>query len=196
MVSFFPTPLGYKASSNFVDLTSNADWTIMSPLPTPSPSFWERLDLSLTLTLRRLLRGTGNATLWILGLLSYAALPLVGMEYYDGMLQSTWVEWAYVVLLPLLLWRHIAYCKRFNTGFWVGFNRLLKFSGLFVVIWSAAAGLLVTTFLETDMLFDVLGALVQSLDVSGDLFTYGTSLLVVYMSAPNATHTPAPTTSP
>lgn len=139
----------------------------------------------MTRALRSFLQGVGEGTLWLLGLLSFAALPWLSLEYYDGTFQTTWVEWVYVFMLPLLLWRHFAYCKRFDTSVWRGLSRLFKFSGLFFVVWSAVVGTIILVLIESDMLFDALSAIAESVDVSGDIFTYGASLLVVYLSAPN-----------
>ena len=104
-------------------------------------------------------------------------------EYSEGLADVSWHEWAFLLLMPLLLWRHISYCQYFSTGLWSGLSRLLIAQGLLGVLFFFGIGLLMAIL--------VLGEYVDGSDLTFGqenplvkLVEYGLILLAVYLAAP------------
>lgn len=88
-----------------------------------------RLDNGLTRGLCLLLGWLKNAGLWLLGLTALADLPSEIFEHDAGWLDISLLELGFLLLLPLLVWRHVRYARNFKLGFWAGLNRLLLILG-------------------------------------------------------------------
>lgn len=121
--------------------------------------------------------------LWLLGLVLLLASFSKIFEYSEGLADVSWHEWAFLLLMPLLLWRHISYCQYFSTGLWSGLSRLLIAQGLLGVLFFFGIGLLMAIL--------VLGEYVDGSDLTFGqenplvkLVEYGLILLAVYLAAP------------
>lgn len=121
--------------------------------------------------------------LWLLGLVMLLASFSKIFEYSEGLADVSWHEWAFLLLMPLLLWRHISYCQYFSTGLWSGLSRLLIAQGLLGVLYFFGIGLLMAIL--------VLGEYVDGSDLTFGqenpfvkLVEYGLILLAVYLAAP------------
>lgn len=121
--------------------------------------------------------------LWLLGLVLLLASFSKIFEYSEGLADVSWHEWAFLLLMPLLLWRHISYCQYFSTGLWSGLSRLLIAQGLLGVLLFFGIGLLMAIlvlgeyFDDSDLTFGQENPFVK-------LVEYGLILLAVYLAAP------------
>lgn len=149
-----------------------------------------KLDSGLVNGLCALLEGFKNLTLWLLGLLMLPASVWVVFEYDEGFSDISWHEWGFLLLLPVLLWRHVCYCRHFASGFWRGLSRLLTFQGVLSVIHLSSIGFLLFLFLESDDLDVFLHYLSQEHPLS-ELAALGLTLLAVYLAAPTCSQAPS-----
>jgi len=155
-------------------------------MQSPELSLAGKLDNGLTKALCLLLRGLKTCSLWLLGLLTLAALPLIILEYGEGLADLSLLEWGFMPLLALLLWRHIHYCQHFTTGIWRGLSRLLMFQGVMSVLGLAIVGLLTVLLAQTEHLQTFIRYLLQD-DPISKFVSFGTVLLAAYLAAPTAT---------
>ena len=130
-----------------------------------------------------MLRWIKNFSLWLLGAVLLQRSIKMIFEYSEGLADVSWHEWAFLLLMPLLLWRHISYCQYFSTGVWSGLSRLLIAQGLLGVLFFFGIGLLMAIL--------VLGEYVDGSDLTFGqenplvkLVEYGLILLAVYLAAP------------
>ncbi len=151
----------------------------------PELSLAGKLDNGLTKGLCLLLRGLRTGSLWLLGLLALAGLPWIIFEYGEGLADLSLLEWSFMLLLALLLWRHIRYCQHFATGIWRGLNRLLMCQGVMVVLGLVTVGLLIYVMAETRDLQELPRYLLQD-DPISKFLSFGSVLLAVYLAAPTA----------
>lgn len=144
-----------------------------------------KLDNGLTKGLCLLLRGLKTGSLWMIGLLTLASLPWMIFEYGEGLSDLSLLEWGFMPLLALLLWRHIHYCRHFKTGIWRGLSRLLVFQGVLGVVWLISVGMFTAVLAQTEHLQTFLRYLLQD-DPASKLTSFGSILLAVYLAAPSA----------
>lgn len=144
-----------------------------------------KLDNGLTKGLCLLLGWLKTASLWWLGLLTLASLPLLIFEYGEGLADLSLLEWAFMPLLALLLWRHVRYCQHFTTGIWRGLNRLLICQGIMSALGLLLVGLLTAVMMQTDHLQELLSYLTQD-DPINKLVSFSSVLLAAYLAAPTA----------
>ncbi|MGV8842901.1 MAG: hypothetical protein ACOH2I_06600 [Pseudomonas sp.] len=144
-----------------------------------------KLDNGLTKGLCLLLSWLKTASLWWLGLLTLASLPLLIFEYGEGLADISPMEWGFMPLLALLLWRHVRYCRHFTTGIWRGLNRLLICQGIMSALGLLLVGLLTAVMVQTDHLQELLSYLKQD-DPISKFVSFGSVLLAAYLAAPTA----------
>jgi hypothetical protein len=144
-----------------------------------------KLDNGLTKGLCLLLRGLKTGSLWLLGLLTLAGLPWIIFEYSEGLADISPLEWGFMPLLALLLWRHSHYCQHFTTGIWRGLSRLLMFQGVMSILGLVIIGLLTFVMAQTGDLQGLLRYLLQD-DPISKFVSFGSVLLAVYLAAPTA----------
>lgn len=144
-----------------------------------------KLDNGLTKGLCLLLVWLKNASLWWFGLLTLASLPLLIFEYGEGLADISLLEWAFMPLLALLLWRHVRYCRHFATGIWRGLNRLLICQGIMSALGLLLVGLLTAVMVQTDHLQELLSYLTQD-DPISKFVSFSSVLLAAYLAAPTA----------
>jgi hypothetical protein len=155
-------------------------------MQSPELSLAGKLDNGLTKGLCLLLRGLRTGSLWLLGLLTLAGLPLMIFEYGEGLADLSLLEWGVMPLLALLLWRHIHYCQHFTTGTWRGLSRLLMFQGVMSVLGMIIIGLFTFVMAQTEDIQRLYQYLLQD-DPISKIVTFGSVLLAVYLAAPTAT---------
>jgi hypothetical protein len=144
-----------------------------------------KLDSGLTKGLCLLLGWLKTASLWLLGLLTLALLPFLIFEYGEGLADLSLLEWAFMPLLALLLWRHVHYCQHFATGIWHGLTRLLICQGIMGALGLLLIGLLTSVMVQTEHLQTLLSYLAQD-DPISKLVSLGSVLLAAYLAAPTA----------
>jgi hypothetical protein len=144
-----------------------------------------KLDNGLTKGLCLLLGWLKTASLWWLGLLTLASLPLLIFEYGEGLADISLMEWGFMPLLALLIWRHIRYCQHFTTGIWRGLNRLLICQGIMSALGLLLIGLLTAVMVQTDHVQGLLSYLAQD-DPISKFVSLGSVLLAAYLSPPTA----------
>lgn len=144
-----------------------------------------KLDNGLTKGLCLLLGWLKTASLWWLGLLTLASLPLLVFEYGEGLADISLLEWAFMPLLALLLWRHVRYCRHFATGIWRGLSRLLICQGIMSALGLLLVGLLTAVMVQTDHLQELLSYLTQD-DPISKFVSFSSVLLAAYLAAPTA----------
>lgn len=149
-----------------------------------------KLDAGLVKALCALLGWLKNLSLWVLGLSMLLGAIWMIFEYDEGLADISWHEWGFLLLLPLLLWRHARYCQCFAIGFWRGLSRLLIFQGILGIVTLSGTGLLVALLLESESLDSFLRYMAQG-DPISELVGYGLTLLVVYLAAPASAGSPA-----
>lgn len=154
-------------------------------MQSPELSLAGKLDNGLTKGLCLLLRGLRTGSLWLLGLLTLAGLPLIIFEYGEGLADLSLLEWGVMPLLALLLWRHIHYCQHFTTGTWRGLSRLLMFQGVMSVLGMIIIGLFTFVMAQTEDIQRLYQYLLQD-DPISKIVTFGSVLLAVYLAAPTA----------
>lgn len=144
-----------------------------------------KLDNGLTKGLCLLLGWLKTASLWWLGLLTLASLPLLIFEYGEGLADLSLMEWGFMPLLVLLLWRHVRYCRHFATGIWRGFNHLLICQGIMSALGLLLVGLLTAVMVQTEHVQGFVTYLSQD-DPISKLVGFGSVLLAAYLAAPKA----------
>lgn len=153
-----------------------------------------KLDHALTKGLCLLLRGLKAGSLWLLGLLTLASLPWLIFEYEEGLADLSLLEWGFMPLLALLLWRHIHYCQHFSTGIWRGMNRVLMFQGVMSALSLVIIGFLTILLAPTEHIQTFLYHLMRD-DPISKFAGFGSVLLTTYLAAPTvATENPLPQT--
>lgn len=145
-----------------------------------------KLDNGLAKGLCLLLRGLKTGSLWLIGLSMFASLPWMIFEYGEGLADLSPLEWMFIPLLALLLWRHVRYCQHFATGVWSGLSRLLIFQGVMGVFELAVIGFAAGLLAQKGHLEEFLHYLMQD-DPISKCVTFGTVLLAVYLAVPTAT---------
>ena len=148
-------------------------------------SLMGKLDNGLTKGFCLLLGWLKTASLWLLGLMTLASLPLLIFEYGEGLADISLLEWAFMPLLALLLWRHVRYCRHFATGIWRGLNRLLICQGIMSAFGLLLVGLLTAVMVQTDHLQELLSYLTQD-DPISKFVSFSSVLLAAYLAAPTA----------
>ncbi len=154
----------------------------MAPTPLPLPA---RLDTGLTRALLVLLRWSLLGSLWLFGLLLLAVQPIGIAPYSEGVSEISLLEAGFCLLMLLLLWRHIRYCRHFKTGFWHGLNRMLISQGAMFAFTLLVIGLLTSALVHTDYIQPFLLSLRQYSPVSECLYD-ASILLALYLAAPTA----------
>ncbi|MBU0838033.1 MAG: hypothetical protein KJ945_12060 [Gammaproteobacteria bacterium] len=144
-----------------------------------------KLDNGLAKGLCLLLGWLKTASLWWLGLLTLASLPLLIFEYGEGLADLSLLEWAFMPLLALLIWRHVRYCRHFTTGIWRGLNRLLICQGIMSALGLLLVGLLTAVMVQTDNLQELLSYLTQD-DPISKFVNFCSVLLAAYLAPPTA----------
>lgn len=142
-----------------------------------------KIDTALVKGTGLLLRGLRDTSIWLMGLFSVVALPLLAIEYGEGLADLSWLEWGAMALLALLLWRHVHYCRHFALGFWRGLSRLLMFQGMLSCLSFVFCGLLLSLLLDDESLPGLLNFL-RLEDPLSKLATYALALLAVYLASP------------
>lgn len=145
-----------------------------------------KLDIGLTKGLCIMLVWLKKLGLWLLGLIIMSASFWIIFEYDEGLADISWHEWGFLLLLPLMLWRHVRYCQHFSIGFWRGLSRLLIAQGVLGVLLISSYGLFVGLLLENEDHASALLYLTQENPVD-KLVEYGLILLAVYLAAPVST---------
>lgn len=151
----------------------------------PELSLAGKLDNGLTKGLCLLLGWLKNASLWLVGLLTLTSLPLLIFEYGEGLADLSLLEWGFMPLLVLLLWRYVRYCQHFTTGMWRGLNRLLICQGVMSALGLVLIGLLTSVMVQTEHLQELVSYLTQD-DPISKLVNLGSVLLAAYLAAPTA----------
>ncbi|MDP2243422.1 hypothetical protein [Pseudomonas sp.] len=144
-----------------------------------------KLDNGLTKGLCLLLRGLKTACLWLAGLLTLASLPLLIFEYGEGLADLSLLEWAFMPLLVLLLWRHIHYCQHFAMGFWRGLSCLLIAQGIMAALSMVLFGAYAAWLAQTEHPDEILRLLTQE-DPLDKLLAFGMVLLALYLAIPKS----------
>jgi hypothetical protein len=144
-----------------------------------------KLDNGLTKGLCLLLGWLKTASLWWLGLLTLAALPWLIFEYGEGLADLSLMEWGFMPLLVLLLWRHVRYCRHFTTGMWRGLNRLLICQGVMTALYLVFIGLLASVMVQTEH-FEELTSFLTLNDPISRFVNLVSVLLAAYLAAPTA----------
>lgn len=144
-----------------------------------------KLDNGLTKGLCLLLGWLKTASLWWLGLITLASLPFLIFEYSEGLADLSLLEWGFMPLLALLIWRHVRYCRHFATGMWRGLNRLLICQGIMSALGLLLIGLLTAVMVQTDHVQGLVAYLSQD-DPISKLVSFGSVLLAAYLAAPTA----------
>jgi hypothetical protein len=140
------------------------------------------LDNGLTKVICHILLGLKNSILWLMGLVTFIALPFLIFEYNQGLADLSQLEWVFIPLLGLLLWRHIAYCKYHATGFGRGLSYLFKAQGVMVVVELVVIGTVATVLMGTKEL-QLLDIFMMETPIT-KLITLFTVLLATYLAAP------------
>lgn len=157
----------------------------------PNPlSLAGRLDNSASRLICTLLSGLKKTLLWLCGLLILALLPMLIFEYGEGLADISLLEWGFMLLLGLLLWRHAHYCRHFSTGFWKGASRLLTSIGILSVVELAMIGLCEIFLWRTEYEELPKHYLLED-DPLVKLATYATLLMALYLAAPSASRNTA-----
>ncbi|PHR17748.1 MAG: hypothetical protein COA41_11570 [Sphingopyxis sp.] len=155
-----------------------------------------KIDNGLSKGLCLLLNGLKTIFLWLTGLMVLIGLPLIIFEYGEGLADLSLVEWIFIPLMFLLLWRHMHYCKHFGTGIWRGFSRLMLCVGMLLVVQLAfigiVAGLLAVTD-DAEMTERGTEAFIKFLaleDPLSEILNYGLLLITIYLAAPYTPRVP------
>lgn len=185
----------------------------------PELSLIGKLDNGLSKGISLMLGAAKIGFIWLSGLIMVAFLPVLIFEYGDGLADLSKIEWIFMVLMALLVWRHVRYCKHFGTGFLRGFNRLLMCQGLLATVQLVVIGLAASVLVGTqsvDTATDHLREFMQVLmmdDPVSKILGFSLILFATYLAAPSnhrlprtepateprfrpETHSAAPTTEP
>lgn len=158
-------------------------------------SLASKLDNGLTRGLCWLLGRVKTAGLWLIGLSIMASLPWAIFEYDAGLADLSSLEWMFMPLLALLLWRHIHYASHFAFGFWQGLHRLLIAQGVMFVLGLVLLGAC-AYLLRFDMPPKEFLQLMTQEHPIDKVVTFGAVLLALYLGVPrtSAAQTPVPVT--
>lgn len=135
--------------------------------------------------------------IWLSGLIMTALLPVLIFKYGAGLADLSRIEWAFMVLMALLIWRHVRYCRHFGLGFLRGFSRLLIYQGLLMTVEVVLIGLVASVLVGTqsvDTATDHLREFMQVLmmdDPVSTILGFGLILFATYLAAPSS-HRRAP----
>lgn len=146
-------------------------------------SLISKLDNGLTKGLCIMLRWIKNFSLWLLGAVLLQRSIKMIFEYSEGLADVSWHEWAFLLLMPLLLWRHVSYCQYFSIGLWNGLSRLLIAQGVLGALSYFIIGSLLSLVLASGHLESFLFSLAQENPIE-KLVEYGLILLAIYLAAP------------
>lgn len=152
-----------------------------------------KLDNGLVRSLCWLLDGFKTAGLWLVGLFVLASLPGAIFEYDEGLADLSSLEWMFMPLLALLLWRHIHYASHFALGFWQGLHRLLIAQGVMFVLQLAVLGAVIALLLKVGSPEDFMQLMTLEHPVD-KLWSYGQILLALYLGVPCAAEGDDPAT--
>lgn len=144
-----------------------------------------KLDNGLTKGILHLLGWLKIGGLWLLGLITLTVLPWIIFEYQEGLSDLSLLEWGFIPLLALLLWRHVYYCKHFTTGFWLGFSRLLLCQGVMSALSFLFLGIFISGLLLIEHPQEFFYLLVQESPLD-KIFTFSSVLIAVYLAAPTS----------
>ncbi|GMQ55205.1 hypothetical protein [Halopseudomonas aestusnigri] len=148
-----------------------------------------KLDNGLTKGILHLLGWLKVGGLWLLGLTSLAALPWIIFEYEEGLSDLSILEWGFIPLLALLLWRHVHYCKHFTTGFWLGFSRLLICQGVMSALKFLLVGVVISGLFLIEHPQELFYSLVQESPLD-KIITFSSVLVAAYLAAPTSCKKP------
>ena len=151
----------------------------------PNLSLAGKLDSGLTKGLCSILGVLKVSGLWLIGLMTLAGLPWIIFEYDEGLADLSLLEWLFIPLLALLIWRHIFYCQLFSTGFWRGLSRLLVCQGVMGALGLVIIGLLAAFLAQTENLQALIRFLQQD-DPISKLVNFSSVLLAAYLAAPTS----------
>ncbi|MDH2373894.1 hypothetical protein QD228_08610 [Cobetia sp. 3AK] len=142
-----------------------------------------KIDNGVSRILCQILNTLKTLLLWLTGLMIVVLLPFAIFEYGEGLADMSLLEWAFVVLSGLLVWRHVHYCQHFSTGFWKGASRLLVSLGILTVVELVVIGLCEIFLWQSEY-----EALPKQYLLEDDplvkLATYATLLIALYLAAP------------
>ena len=145
-----------------------------------------KLDNGLTKGLCLLLRALMTVGLWLLGVMSLVLLPGVVFEYGEGLADISLLEWGFMLLLGLLLWRHLHFCKHFRVGIWRGLSRLLVFQGAMNALAYFLVGFYAIWLVQGEDIQEYISSLRRGVPVN-KFFGFLWTLLTLYLAAPTAT---------
>ncbi|MDI5885990.1 hypothetical protein ACFO0O_06460 [Cobetia amphilecti] len=160
-----------------------------------SLSLTGKIDNGFSRFLCQVLNAIKTGMLWLIGLMILALLPFAIFEYGEGLADISLLEWAFMALLGLLLWRHVNYCQHFSTGFWKGASRLLISLGIMTVVELVVIGLC-EIFLWQSEYEDLPRNYLLDDDPLVKLATYASLLVALYLSAPTANRRAMTTNEP
>lgn len=157
----------------------------------PEMTLIGKLDIGLSKGICLILGALKTGFIWLSGLALIVWLPFIVFEYGDGLVDLSSLEWIFMILMGLLIWRHVRYCKHFGTGFWRGLSRLLICQGLLmtfelVVIGFVASMLVGVKPLDTatNNLREFLQFLMMD-DPASKILTFTLILFATYLAPPS-----------
>lgn len=170
----------------------------------PELSLAGKLDNGLSKGFSLILSAVKTGFIWLSGLMMIAFLPVLIFEYGDGLADLSRIEWGFMVLMGLLVWRHVRYCRHFGLGFLRGFSRLLIYQGLLMTVEAVVIGLIASVLVGTqsvDTATDHLREFMQALmmdDPVSKILGFSLILLATYLAAPSSHRLPRtePATEP
>ena len=161
----------------------------------PELSLAGKLDIGLSKGLCWLLGWSKTVSLWLTGLFMLASLPWIIFEYGEGLADLSPLEWMFMLLLALFLWRHIHYASHFALGFWQGLHRLLMAQGVMFVLGLVVLGAIAAVLQFEKHPEELLRLITQEHPID-KIETLGAVLLALYLGVPRtpATQAPVPVT--
>lgn len=143
-----------------------------------------RIDSSIAHFSRRTLYWLSVALLFSAGLASFAMIPFAIFEYGEGLHDISTLEWLFLALTALLLWRYWIHCSHFNATVWTRLSRIFLFMGGFLfieisvyiasIIWGLNAGLTYNhALINADTNF------------WGEIFSWAGICVVLYLASPS-----------
>ena len=157
----------------------------------PELSLAGKLDIGLSKGLCWLLGWSKTVSLWLIGLFMLASLPWTIFEYGEGLADLAPLEWLFMLLLALLLWRHIHYASHFALGFWHGLHRLPIAQGVMFVLGLVVLGA-IAAVLQLDKHPEELLRLIPQEHPIDKIVTFGAVLLAIFLGVPRTPATQAP----
>jgi len=148
------------------------------------------VDSSLSKGMCALLQVVKRAIYWLLGLITLGALPLMIVEHNEGVADISVMEWGFILLIGLLAWRHIRYCRHFSIGFWAGASRLLMAQGLMWVFQLVCLGCYAVFMVYSNQL-QLLSEHLLSETLTDKILTLGLIAIAMYLGAPTSGGTQA-----